>query len=62
MTARIFLSRRSLSVGGCGMKITEDVRKYAAQHGIDESAAIERGLREKAEEFQNAGAEIYAKP
>ncbi len=62
MTARIFLSRRSLSVGGCSMKITEDVRKYAAQHGIDESAAIEQGLREKAEEFQHAGVEIYAKP
>jgi hypothetical protein len=44
------------------VKITEDVRKYAAQQGIDESAAIERGLREKAEEFQHAGAEIYAKP
>jgi hypothetical protein len=44
------------------VKITEDVRKYAAEHGIEESAAIERGLREKAEEFQNAGAEIYSKP
>ena len=46
----------------CSMKITEDVRKFAAQQGIDESAAIEQGLREKAEEFQHAGAEIYAKP
>jgi hypothetical protein len=31
------------------MKITEDVRKYAAQKGIDEAAAIEQGLHEKAE-------------
>jgi len=46
----------------CSMKITEDVRKYAAQQGIEESAAIEQGLREKAEEFQHAGAEIYSKP
>jgi phosphomethylpyrimidine synthase len=46
----------------CSMKITEDVRKYAAQKGIDENAAIEQGLREKAEEFQHAGAEIYSKP
>jgi phosphomethylpyrimidine synthase len=46
----------------CSMKITEDVRKYAAEQGIEESAAIERGLREKAEEFQQAGAEIYSKP
>ncbi len=44
------------------VKITEDVRKYAAQQGIEESAAIEQGLREKAEEFQHAGAEIYSKP
>jgi phosphomethylpyrimidine synthase len=46
----------------CSMKITEDVRKYAAQKGIDESVAIGEGLRDKAEEFRNAGAEIYSKP
>lgn len=44
------------------MKITEDVRKYAAQKGIDENTALEQGLRDKAEEFQQAGAEIYPKP
>jgi phosphomethylpyrimidine synthase len=44
------------------MKITEDVRKYAAEKGIDEGTAIETGLRQKAEEFQHAGAEIYSKP
>ena len=44
------------------VNITEDVRKYAAQKGIDESVAIGEGLREKAEEFRNAGAEIYSKP
>ena len=27
------------------MKITEDVRKYAAEHGISEETAIEKGLR-----------------
>jgi phosphomethylpyrimidine synthase len=46
----------------CSMKITEDVRKYAAQKGIDESVAISEGLLEKAEEFRNAGAKIYSKP
>ncbi len=46
----------------CSMKITEDVRKYAAEKGIDESTAIEAGLHEKAKEFQHAGAEIYSKP
>src|SRR2546427_12758801 len=46
----------------CSMRITEDVRKYAAQQGIEESAAIEQGLRGKAEEFQHARAETYSKP
>jgi phosphomethylpyrimidine synthase len=46
----------------CSMKITEDVRKYAAEKGIDETKAIAAGLREKAEEFQHAGAEIHPKP
>ena len=46
----------------CSMRITEDVRRYAAEKGIDEAAAIERGLREKAEEFQRTGSEIYPEP
>jgi phosphomethylpyrimidine synthase len=61
MSGRTFLSRRNFSEGGCSMKITEDVRKYAAEHAIDESAAIEHGMKEKAEEFQHAGTEIYSK-
>src|SRR5213596_4387746 len=44
----------------CSMKITEDVRKYAAGKGIDESVAIGAGLREKAEEFRKA--QIYSTP
>jgi phosphomethylpyrimidine synthase len=43
----------------CSMRITEDVRRYAAEKGIDEAAAIEHGLREKAKQFQKTGAEIY---
>jgi phosphomethylpyrimidine synthase len=46
----------------CSMKITEDVRKYATDKGIDEIAAIELGLQEKAREFQEAGSQIYSKP
>jgi phosphomethylpyrimidine synthase len=45
----------------CSMKITEDVRKYAAEQGITEEAAIEKGLKQKATEFNEAGAEIYSK-
>jgi len=45
----------------CSMKITQDVRDFAAKQGLDEQAAIETGMREKAEEFKNVGAEIYVK-
>jgi phosphomethylpyrimidine synthase len=43
------------------MRITEDVRKFAAEHGITEEAAIKERLKQKATEFTNAGSEIYAK-
>ncbi len=43
----------------CSMKITQDVREYAAQKAIDEQEALGVGLKEKAEEFVATGAEIY---
>ena len=43
----------------CSMKITQDVREYAAQKGLDDAKAMEAGMREKAEEFKKQGAEIY---
>ncbi len=43
----------------CSMKITQDVREYAAQKEIDEAAALDVGLKEKAEEFVASGGEIY---
>jgi len=44
----------------CSMKITQDVRDYAAQEGVaDEAEALERGMAEKAREFREGGAEIY---
>jgi phosphomethylpyrimidine synthase len=61
MRGRIFLARRSFSVGGCSMKITEDVRKYAAENAIDETTVLEQGMRQKAAEFQHTGSEIYSK-
>ena len=42
-------------------RVTEDVRKFAAEQGITEEAAIEEGLKQKATEFTKSGAEIYAK-
>jgi len=43
----------------CSMKITQDVRDYAARQGVSESEALQKGMKEKAAEFVDAGAEIY---
>jgi phosphomethylpyrimidine synthase len=43
----------------CSMKITQDVREYAAQKKLDELQAIQIGMEEKSEEFKKAGSEIY---
>ncbi len=43
----------------CSMKITQDVREYAAQKGLEEAAALQAGMQEKAEEFKKTGAKIY---
>ncbi|HET6546103.1 MAG TPA: phosphomethylpyrimidine synthase ThiC [Rhodanobacteraceae bacterium] len=43
----------------CSMKITQDVRDYAAKLGVDEQAALAEGMAEKAREFREQGGEIY---
>jgi phosphomethylpyrimidine synthase len=43
------------------MKITEDVRRYAAEQGLAESEALESRMQEKRKEFVEKGAEVYAK-
>jgi phosphomethylpyrimidine synthase len=43
----------------CSMKITEEVREYAAKQGMEEERALAEGMKEKAEEFRKGGAEIY---
>ena len=45
----------------CSMKITQDVRDYAAKVGVSESDALTKGMAEKAKEFVEQGAEIYRK-
>ncbi len=45
----------------CSMKITQDVRDYAASLGVAESEALSKGMEEKSEEFLQGGAEIYRK-
>jgi phosphomethylpyrimidine synthase len=43
----------------CSMKITEDVRRYAAEQGVSEDAALEKGMEAKSKEFLDKGAEVY---
>jgi len=45
----------------CSMKITQDVRDYAAAQGLAEKEALEKGLTEKSKEFLEQGAEVYRK-
>jgi phosphomethylpyrimidine synthase len=43
----------------CSMRITEDVRRYAAEQGIAEEQALSQGMADKAKEFVEAGAAVY---
>jgi len=45
----------------CSMRITQDVREYAQQHGLDDAAALTAGMDEKAREFRERGSKIYQK-
>ena len=46
----------------CSMKISQDVRDYAAKQGIgDIGIAVEKGMAEKADQFKKSGSEIYQK-
>ena len=45
----------------CSMKITRDVRKYAAEQGIAEDEALKKGMEAKSKEFVETGAEVFAK-
>jgi|GEM_PF-1009962 phosphomethylpyrimidine synthase len=45
----------------CSMKITEDVRKFAAEQGLTEREAIERGMELKSAEFAARGSSLYAR-
>ncbi|MBU1690249.1 MAG: phosphomethylpyrimidine synthase ThiC [Gammaproteobacteria bacterium] len=45
----------------CSMKITQDVRDYAAAQGVAENEALEKGMQEKAVEFVKTGAQLYQK-
>ncbi|HZA14117.1 MAG TPA: phosphomethylpyrimidine synthase ThiC [Myxococcaceae bacterium] len=43
----------------CSMKITQDVREFAAKQGVSEAEAVQRGLEDKGAEFRNTGGDLY---
>jgi phosphomethylpyrimidine synthase len=45
----------------CSMKITQDVREFAASQNLDENKALEAGMQAKAIEFVKTGSELYKK-
>jgi phosphomethylpyrimidine synthase len=45
----------------CSMKISQDVREFAAREGVSEQEALEKGMEEKSVEFVKKGAQIYSK-
>ena len=45
----------------CSMKITQDVRDYAAKHGMGEQDALSAGMDQMSETFKEKGSEVYQK-
>jgi phosphomethylpyrimidine synthase len=43
----------------CSMRISQDVRRYAEERGLDEEAAVSEGMREKSVEFVELGSSVY---
>jgi phosphomethylpyrimidine synthase len=43
----------------CSMKITQEVRDYAEKQGLSEREALDKGMKDKAKEFVESGAEVY---
>ncbi|MCY1462724.1 Phosphomethylpyrimidine synthase [compost metagenome] len=43
----------------CSMKITQDVRDYAAGQGLEAHTALEAGMAEKSAQFRELGAQVY---
>ena len=43
----------------CSMKITQEVREFAAKQGLAEGDALQQGMAAKSEEFKQVGGELY---
>jgi phosphomethylpyrimidine synthase len=46
----------------CSMKITQDVRDFAQEQGVDEAAALTAGMEKMSQNFKESGSEIYSRP
>ncbi|WP_336790183.1 phosphomethylpyrimidine synthase ThiC [Paenibacillus sp. MMO-177] len=44
----------------CSMRITQDIREYAEEHGLDTEEAIEAGMKEQADSFKMSGSKLYS--
>ena len=55
------MNSTALTCMPCSMKITQEVREYAAANGMSDGVAIEQGMQVKAVEFIKNGAELYRK-
>jgi len=42
----------------CSMKITDDIRKYAAEQGVSEEEGLKKRLDAKSKQFVEQGAEV----
>ena len=45
----------------CSMRITQDVRAYAEEHGLNTAEALQAGMDEKSKTFRDAGGKLYLK-
>jgi len=45
----------------CSMKISQEVREFAVEKGVEVKMVLEQGMKDKAQEFMDAGVEIYQK-
>ncbi len=45
----------------CSMKITDDVRQYAEEHGLTDEEALSEGMEAKSSEFKERGGEVYVR-
>jgi len=45
----------------CSMQISQEVRDYAKEHGLDEVSAVDAGMQEKSREFVESGSKLYDK-